>query len=73
MKIHIICCIPPQILYWERSCSWDIGQNALSQSDCIIFKSTISPEQVDETALFLHADTNSPKLKVDQNFFGWAW
>ena len=23
--------------------------------------------------LFLHADTNSQKLKVDQKFFGWAW
>ena len=22
---------------------------------------------------FLHVDTNSQKLKVDQRFFGWAW
>ena len=23
--------------------------------------------------LFLHVDTNSQKLKVDQKIFGWAW
>ena len=22
---------------------------------------------------FLHVDTNSQKLKVDQKYFGWAW
>ena len=22
---------------------------------------------------FLHADTDSQKLKADRNFFGWAW
>ena len=49
-----------------------IGQNALSQSDCRIFKSPFSPEQVDETASFLYVDTNSQKLKFDQKFFGWA-
>ena len=26
---------------WEKSCSWDIGQNILSQSVCWIFKSSI--------------------------------
>ena len=36
----------------ENSCSWDIGWNALSQSDCRVFKSTISPEQIDEIASF---------------------
>ena len=35
---------------WEKSWSGDIGQNALSQSDCRIFESTITPEQMDETA-----------------------
>ena len=24
-------------------------------------------------AHILHVDTNSHKLKVDRNFFGWAW
>ena len=35
---------------WEKSGSWDMGQNALSQSDCRIFKSTISLEQNNEKA-----------------------
>ena len=51
LKIFI-CCVPAQIL-WEKSCSWDIGQNPLSQSDCRISKWTISPEQIDETVSFL--------------------
>ena len=29
-----------------------VGRNDLSHSDCGIFKSTISPQQIDETALF---------------------
>ena len=33
---------------WEKSGSWDMGQNALSQPDCRIFKSTISLEQNNE-------------------------
>ena len=36
---------------WEKSDSWDIGQNALGQSDCRSFKSTISLEQNDERSL----------------------
>ena len=32
--------------FWEKSYSCDIGQNALSQLDCRIFKSIISPEQI---------------------------
>ena len=38
---------------WEKSYFWDIGQEALSQRDCRIFKSTIFPEQIDESAAFL--------------------
>ena len=30
---------------WEKSSAWDMGQNAVGQSDCRIFKSTISLEQ----------------------------
>ena len=30
----------------------NIGENALSQPDCRIFESTISPEQIDETGSF---------------------
>ena len=47
-----------------------IDQNALSQPDCRIFKSTIFPEQIDETASFFAC---WHKLKVDRRFFGWAW
>ena len=36
----------------EKSDSWDMGQNALGQSDYRIFKSTISLEQNDEKAWF---------------------
>ena len=37
-----------------------MGQNPLGQSDCRIFKSTISQEQIDENKLdFSHVDTNS--------------
>ena len=37
---------------WEKSGSWNMGQNALDQSDCSIFKLTISLEQNDEKAWF---------------------
>ena len=33
---------------WENSGSWDMGQNALDQLDCSIFKLTISLDQNDE-------------------------
>ena len=37
---------------WEKSGSWDIGENALGQSDYRIFKSTISLEQNDGKVRF---------------------
>ena len=46
-----------------------MDQNALSQSDSRISKSTISSEQVNEIACILHVDTNSRKLKVNGEFF----
>ena len=46
-KIFIYC-VPAQ-----KSCSWDIGQYPLSQSDSRISKWTISPDQVDETVSLL--------------------
>ena len=52
-KVHIICCIFALILYLRKSFSCDMGQNALGQSDCMIFKLTISPEQKDKKAWFL--------------------
>ena len=50
-----------------------MGQSALIQSDCMIFKSTISAEQINETAWFMNLNTNSQKLEVVQKIFGWAW
>ena len=50
MKIHIIFCVPAQISY--LGISWDMGQNALGQLDCRVFKSTISLEQSNGIAWF---------------------
>ena len=36
--------------FWEKSGSWDMGENALGRSDCRIFKSPISLEQNDSRA-----------------------
>ena len=93
---------------WEKSCSWDIDQNDVSQTDGRIFKWSISPEQIDETASFLacwykftkikswfeifwlgvvngygqsglwtldflHAGTNSCKLKGNWKLLGLPW
>ena len=52
-EIFITCCAHAQIYYLGKICPWDIGQNALSQSDYRIFKWTISPGQIGETALLL--------------------
>ena len=57
-------CVLHKSHIWENFCSWDMGQNVLSQSDCRIFESIND---------FLHVDTRSHKLKVDQNIFGWTW
>ena len=35
---------------WEKCSFWDMGQNALKQSNCSIFKLTVSLEQNDEKA-----------------------
>ena len=54
---------------WWKSDYWDMGQNALGQSDCRIFKSTISLEKMDETARCFYTDTNSWKFKVALKYF----
>ena len=59
--------------FWEKFYSWDIGQNALSQSDYRIFKSAISPEQINGKASFLGCWYKFTKLRVDQKIFDWAW
>ena len=47
---------------WEKCCFGDISQNALSYSDCQIFKSTISLDQIDEAVSFF-ACYNLTKIK----------
>ena len=63
MKVYVIFCIPAQIPYFGKSCSWDMGQNALGQSDNRIFKTKSSKEN-DEIACFLYVDTNTYKSIV---------
>ena len=48
---------------WEKSCSWDIGEDTLRQSGCRIFKSSISSEQIDQTASFLACGYKHKKVK----------
>ena len=50
-----------------------MGQNVLGQSDCKIFRLTISPKHNDEKLDFLHVDTDEWKLKVAWKILGWAW
>ena len=57
----------------EKSGSWDRGQNALSQSDCGVFKSNYIFRENDEIAFSLHVDFKSYKFKVDWKLLGWAW
>ena len=52
MNLYIIVWVPKQIPYLGNFFFSRLGQNALRQSDCRIFKLTISPEQIDETASF---------------------
>ena len=52
----------------EKSCLWDTGQNALSQSCCRILKSTISPEQMDKTAAFFACWCNFKYWKLFEKF-----
>ena len=51
-KVYITRCLLVQIRYLEKASSWDMGQNALGQLDCRIFKSTIFPGQNYEKAKF---------------------
>ena len=48
MEVYINCCILRKI--FENFGSWDMCQNVVSQSDCKIFKETISLEREDEKA-----------------------
>ena len=48
-----------------------MGQNVLSQSG--FFDQPYLQNKSMKWPDFLHVDTNSHKLKVDQNIFGWSW
>ena len=37
MKVYLICYVSTQTHIWKESGSWNMSQNALSQSDCRIF------------------------------------
>ena len=54
---------------WGKSGSWDVDQSAPSQSDCRIFKSIISPEQIDETASLFECWYKFTKIKSWSSFF----
>ena len=62
-SIMEICSVPTEILFWEESCFWDMGQNAHCQWDSRIFKSVISLEQIDETASFFACWYKFTKIK----------
>ena len=70
MKILLFACIykfMSKSYFWEKSDFWDIGQNALSQSHCRIFKSSFSPEQIDIAASFLACWYKFTRIK------NWLW
>ena len=73
MKSYIICCVTAQIPYFGNffSLVWAKMLSAYQiagffNQPCIQNKSMKEPD-------FLHVDTSSHKLKVDQKIFGWAW
>ena len=53
IRFFIVCCVPVQILCLENILFLIYRPKSLSQSDCRIFKSNISPEKIDETVSFL--------------------
>lgn len=69
MKVYIYAVGLEKFHIWENFGSWIVDQNAFSQSNCRIFKSTIYSEKINEIAWFFDVDTNSRKLKVDCKSF----
>ena len=57
---------------WKTSGSWYMSQNALGQSNCRIFKSTISLEQSDENSQFL-TWYKLMEIKNALKILKWAW
>ena len=74
MKIYIICSVPGKIpflgkflfLRYRPKCSQPIRLQDFFNQPLLQNKSVKQPD-------FLHVDTNSHKLKVDQKVFGWEW
>ena len=72
MKIYIICYVPVHILYLGKILF--LRYRPKYQSDFWIFKSTISLEQINETASFFYMLIQIyKKLKVYQKHFSWTW
>ena len=70
MKIYIIFCVPGQIPYLGKIFFLRYRTKC---SKCTIFKSTISPEQIDETASFFAYWYKFTKIKNWLKSFGWIW
>ena len=47
-KIILFAIFQHKSHFWEKSSPWEMGKNALGQSDCRIFKSTMYTEQNDQ-------------------------
>ena len=48
-----------------------MGQNVLNQISGFLINRVFT--KISEMPDFLHVDTSSQKLKVDQKILGWAW
>ena len=73
MKVYILFSIPlPRSHIWKKSGFWDMGQNALGQSNCRIFKSALSLEQNMKWADFFACWWYKWKLKFDWKILGWT-
>ena len=55
--------------FWAKDLDPEIEAKKISANDCRIFKSTISPEQVDETASFFPCWYKFTKIKI--HIFFW--
>ena len=65
LKIFTISCVMHKFFFWERSCSWDIGQNALSQSNCRIFNKVFLQSKLMKQPHFKQVHKNSQNLKFE--------
>ena len=74
MKIHIICCLPAQIPYLGKFLFLRYGPKMFSANQIAgFFNQPYLQNKSMTLPNFLHVDTNSHKLKVDQKNLGWAW